>query len=640
MRPPAILPQEFIDHLPLGVLVLDRAQRVRQYNTWMQERTPERLRLGEINRGIFLPQSLAIFEEAVQRAFSAEATVVLAPIPHQAIFALRPTRRPPEGPVHAQSVYLFPLRRGRRTWVVVLVEDLSPEAAMEQHLKRRLAIYQALYQIVSRMNALEEASVAESLGHLHRFLEAAHTMLYLNGDHHAPTLAAYYGEWEGAPSLPSHPPEGSLVQEVLTTRRSRLWQAQEGPPPGQGRPLDPETRSAMAVPLLSGATLFGVLAVESRREGAFGQDDLHLLLTVADRLALGLQLARSYARERRLRRLAEVLRETGMQLAAELDPNRVQDLILSFVQKVVPYDSACVLTVSPEGLLRVSRHRGYERFGIPKAALDHLEIPLEALPNLHRMSKTFQPMVIPDTSQDPSWVALETSGHVQSWVGAPIVTQGRLLGFLTLDHSQPHFYTAEHAQALALFATQAALALENARQYEARYYQAVTDALTGLANRRHLHTELEREVARALRFRRPLSLLMIDLDDFKRYNDAYGHPAGDQALQAVAQVLRSLIRKVDIAARYGGEEFTVVLPEADINAARQVGERIRSTVAALHRQPGQALQAPVTVSVGVATLPQHAQNERDLIVAADTALYQAKQQGKNCVAVYAPEPSR
>ena len=183
--------------------------------------------------------------------------------------------------------------------------------------------------------------------------------------------------------------------------------------------------------------------------------------------------------------------------------------------------------------------------------------------------------------------------------------------------------------------------LERTRQLETVNRQltelTVTDALTGLANRRHFDTVLAEEWARALRAGRPLALLMVDVDFFKPYNDRYGHQAGDECLRRVAQFLHATARRAgDLVARYGGEEFVVVSVDTDLSAARSLAEALRVAVAGagiLHEASPLA-GGRVTLSVGVAaTVPQPGEGPERLLHQADAALYRAKSGGRNCVAL-------
>jgi diguanylate cyclase (GGDEF)-like protein len=181
------------------------------------------------------------------------------------------------------------------------------------------------------------------------------------------------------------------------------------------------------------------------------------------------------------------------------------------------------------------------------------------------------------------------------------------------------------------------LAIANARLYQQTLELSFTDALTGVPNRRQLFLRLENEVSRSLRFGDPVSLLMIDLDLFKRINDAHGHTVGDGVLRGVALALRRSIRKIDIVARYGGEEFCVVLPRVGKPEALEVAEKLRRAVAAASMPgPEGDPTLSVTISAGVATLGTDAQDVAGLIEKADTALYEAKRLGRDRVAVAVP----
>ncbi|HWP37943.1 MAG TPA: diguanylate cyclase [Gemmatimonadales bacterium] len=164
---------------------------------------------------------------------------------------------------------------------------------------------------------------------------------------------------------------------------------------------------------------------------------------------------------------------------------------------------------------------------------------------------------------------------------------------------------------------------------------SVTDILTGLSNRRHLLTALDQEIRRSARHERPCTVLMIDVDHFKRYNDTYGHLAGDEVLARVGKLLKEAVRVLDVPARYGGEEFAVVLSETDLEGGAEVAERIRTRVAQ-EQFTVEGGSASVTLSIGVASFPDQGETAQALLSAADAALYQAKKKGRNCVVTASP----
>jgi len=183
------------------------------------------------------------------------------------------------------------------------------------------------------------------------------------------------------------------------------------------------------------------------------------------------------------------------------------------------------------------------------------------------------------------------------------------------------------------FAGQVGLSIANIRLREALRTQSVRDSLTGLYNRRYLEETLEREVRRAARAAQSLGFLMIDLDHFKSFNDTYGHDAGDAVLRETALFLAKGIRAEDFVCRFGGEEFVVILPTADLESSRARGERLRLKMRELTIMYHGKSLGMVTISVGVAAFPEHGRSPKELMAAADAALYQAKRGGRDRVVV-------
>jgi len=168
------------------------------------------------------------------------------------------------------------------------------------------------------------------------------------------------------------------------------------------------------------------------------------------------------------------------------------------------------------------------------------------------------------------------------------------------------------------------VAIENARLYRKLKYLTVTDPLTGIYNFRYFTQNLDHEIERAKRYHRNLSLLMMDVDQFKSYNDTFGHPEGNKVLKAVAQIVKENVRGTDGVCRYGGDEFMVILSETDLDQTRMIAEKIIRKISEL------PLRRPVTVSVGITQCSTHT-NRYDLVRKVDHALHTAKRQGKNQV---------
>lgn len=235
---------------------------------------------------------------------------------------------------------------------------------------------------------------------------------------------------------------------------------------------------------------------------------------------------------------------------------------------------------------------------------------------------------------DPTAPCGHAVGVTNSYLCIPIMAQGEAIGIL-------HFQATDEAPSLAdselsfrtTFAGQVGLSVANIRLREALRTQSIRDPLTGLFNRRYLEEMMTKEARRATRASYGVGLLILDLDHFKRFNDTYGHDAGDTVLRETAALLIKSVRAEDIVCRFGGEEFVVILPMADLKASQARAERIRSQMSeltVLHQ--GQSL-GKITVSVGVSALPDHGSVPKELLELADAALYRAKREGRDRVVV-------
>lgn len=229
-------------------------------------------------------------------------------------------------------------------------------------------------------------------------------------------------------------------------------------------------------------------------------------------------------------------------------------------------------------------------------------------------------------------VAVDAQG-MRSWLGVPLFMYGGCEGVLVVESTHAAAFRQDHQRLLESLSLQVAAALQNAHLYEL----AMVDGLTGLFMRRYFDARIEEEIERSKRYHTPFSVLMIDVDDFKKLNDEHGHLIGDRVLRSIATCIKQQMRGVDTAARYGGEELSIILPRTEMVAAYNVGERIRAAIAELRittdTEPPQVLS--VTASFGVASYPESkAADGEDLIRRADRALYRAKKTGKNRVELF------
>jgi diguanylate cyclase (GGDEF)-like protein len=220
--------------------------------------------------------------------------------------------------------------------------------------------------------------------------------------------------------------------------------------------------------------------------------------------------------------------------------------------------------------------------------------------------------------------------NIKSLIAVPLIVERNCIGILYVDDFKTRKFTAHEVSILSLLATQAAIAIERMQRFEHNRLLAITDGLTGLYNHRYYVKSLKKELDRSKRNDHTLSVIIVDIDYFKHFNDANGHLQGNVALKAVASILKLALRKVDILARYGGEEFAIILPATDKKQALQAANRIcsmirREVIAGMENQPNKRL----TLSAGVASFPEDAKSDETLTNQADKALYQAKELGRD-----------
>ena len=222
---------------------------------------------------------------------------------------------------------------------------------------------------------------------------------------------------------------------------------------------------------------------------------------------------------------------------------------------------------------------------------------------------------------------------IRSLIAVPLKIHKRTIGVLYLDDFNPREFDAEKLEFLSVLSSFATMSIDHARLHERTLQLACTDGLTGLYNHRQFKKIFTEEVARANRYNKPLSIILFDVDNFKKFNDTYGHPNGDIVLQEMAIMLKELLRDCDSLFRYGGEEFVTLLPETPLAEAAKVAERIRIFVETESPRflTGITKTHGVTVSVGVAALPENGADEQILLKKVDDLMYRAKNEGKNNV---------
>jgi len=223
---------------------------------------------------------------------------------------------------------------------------------------------------------------------------------------------------------------------------------------------------------------------------------------------------------------------------------------------------------------------------------------------------------------------------LKSHLTLPLAVEGEIIGCLSLDSDQPNAFDAQDLQFFSVIGYQMAATLKQFQRISLIKDMAVYDTLTNVHNRRYFEERLGAETQKSFLSDTPLSLVMVDLDHFKKVNDTFGHTVGDKVLSKIASLLKNSVRKDDTVARYGGEEFVLILPGAKLEVTTMIAERIRRLVETTLFDFGDA-QIHLTVSLGISNLPAHrARSKEELIKMADLALYHAKREGRNRVSIF------
>ena len=385
-------------------------------------------------------------------------------------------------------------------------------------------------------------------------------------------------------------------------------------------PGAPTTRSELAIPLLVRDEVIGVLDIQRDKVEGFERETIDLLTLFSTQASIAIQNAELYTRERQRTRQLEAINAVARETRSLIRLEALLPVICNLVLQYFAVDQVAVL-IGERRKLHVRAQKG--KLTEQSPALMELA---------HNSGISGQAMAEGRTilANRVNCVPGYIAGYkeTQAEVCIPLVSLGKKLGVLALDNSSPDSFREEEVHALEAVADICADAIQNAQSFKRIEEMADIDGLTGIYNRRHLEKRLSTELDRLARYEHGMAFLMIDIDHFKNLNDEFGHILGDEVLRHVSAIFTKYLRKADIVCRYGGEEFVVLLPETVREKAVSVAEKLRGLIEN-YQFPG--LGRPLTVSIGVADFPDHGSTRDELVKAADTALYAAKQSGRNKV---------
>lgn len=378
------------------------------------------------------------------------------------------------------------------------------------------------------------------------------------------------------------------------------------------------TRSELAVPLMVRDRVVGVLDCQSENLNHFDSETIDLLTLFSTQASMALQNARLYSLERQRASQLEAINAIAQQMTAVLDLKELLSKVCLLIQQAFKVCQVSVLLKDEEDLVLRASH-GKLTVRAPEGG----RLPAED--GLWQRALAAGKTLIENDVKAPDFgLSVETA----SSMCIPLVSFGQTLGVLVLDTAQPGAFNVNDTQPLESVADICATAIQNAHYIERVKQLAYLDGLTGIFNRRFFELRIAEEIERARRYNSGLAILMVDIDQFKRLNDEFGHLLGDEVLRQVSSIFHQQLRKIDVLCRYGGEEFAILLSQTNAVHALGVAEKLRKSVETW-QFPG--VPRPVTISAGTANYPEHGTSRDELVKAADAGLYIAKQAGRNRV---------
>lgn len=511
----------------------------------------------------------------------------------------------------------MPMRNRERETI-----DRREYLALQETSERRIRVLQTLASFTVQINNFRESAplIEYATQRTRAILHADGVVFYLPGRDKGLYPASQTGEFT------------TMSDGTLQAMLSRVY--------NHGEPVLADYPSlnngkgryhVAAVPALFRQRAVGVLlAVRSRRGGRFTEEDVSALNILACHSGVAFSKAQEFSEFENQMRKITAAQEIGNALVTSRDLDAILHLVVRRVSEVIEADICSIMLLD----------KGGENLTIVAAQGLSEEVKRDAVVKVGEglsgwVAREGRPLLIHDMENDSRFrhILRRPREHYNSssLLSVPLMVQSNIMGVINVNNKRNgEPFTSRDEQILTVFANHAAIAIENARLYQELNTIATTDAVTGINNHHAFQERLTEEILRAERYKQPLSIILIDVDHFKRVNDTYGHLEGDHVLRELSNLFVNNFRKMDYIARYGGEEFAVILPHSSKEAAMQTANRVRKAVEMASLIQANPV-ARITVSMGVGTFPEDGHSERELLDRADRALYRAKEEGRNRV---------
>lgn len=601
--------QAIFENAPVGVLYFDEKGVVQAANPHLAQLmgVPTEALLGlELLNVPYEPVG-----GAVERALKGET------VSQEADFRNQPYQR---GLAIRSQLAPVKLSDGRVIGGVAILEDITAE-------KNDQDLQQALYEIATLANQAQSAEALYAGIHqtVGRILPAENFYIALwdktNQRLHFPYWVDQSDPNPGVVAFAK-----GLTEYVLHSGKTLLAEnelCEQMEQRGEIERLGTPSAAWLGVPLRDHfGEVFGAVVVQSYDpQVRYNLHQVQVMEYIAAQIGQVLQRFHAEEQERKQRLLAEALFEATAALSQSLELGQVFQRILRQLRTLTWYDNGTITLIEGD-FVRVVAQMGRS---LPRTEAGQ-PMRWQEFATFRQISRTGSPLLIADVHEYPKWQKFEGQEWVHGYIGLPLTVKGNVIGFLNLAFEEVLEVDPVEVQPLMAFANLAAQAIENARLYQQAQELAIHDELTSIYNRRGLNLLAQREFERATRYKRPLSVLFSDVNDFKAFNDCYSYELGDQALRVVAHCLKENLREVDILARFGGDEFAVILPEATRREAISIVQRLIRALGKVHLLYN-GKEVSVSLSFGVAELTDNEKTWNQLLERASEALRRAKQAG-------------
>jgi diguanylate cyclase (GGDEF)-like protein len=406
-------------------------------------------------------------------------------------------------------------------------------------------------------------------------------------------------------------------------------------------------KSCVAIPIIRRDKVLGVLRIDdTERINRFSNSDVQLYTMICEQLGMVMENAFLFTQLKQTEKIQKILATLGQQLSEVTTPKEVATTILKIADEFIGWD-ACSLEVYREKGTRGESIITIDTVDGQKKEFPPIFMGEEVSPMFKRVVKEGSLLILRKDSELKRAVNSVAFGDKAkssaSLMFVPIQKQKENIGFLTIQSYTLNAYDQQDLELLQILTDHCGGALARTFAEQDKQIQlerindlwnlSILDPLTGLFNRRYLEETLEREMKRAIRYQRPVSILMMDIDYFKRINDLFGHVAGDALLKRLGSFMLAFFRREDIVCRYGGEEFIVILPEDSLENAQKRAEEFRKGFNHLNVIHQEKTLGPLSISIGISAYPNHGAEAKTLLQIADRALYSAKSNGRDRVVI-------